>query len=352
MLRLEFKESETSSRVCENNHGIPFISTDKDLVKSFMTDVELLTDRAENLSEKSEFTYETSISPLQITLPGAFLVHPLNEDEKRKINEHESQEIAAVSVTMQERLQPVPIDESFEAMVDLKKVFHENRIPVQFSDIPFHPACGDWAGKDRVFWVREHFANRIVMMSRLLIGRDLGIRFEDAFRPLGVQEGLFQRRINWTHDDHPDWPTEKIIEEARSKTAVTPRLASHKGGAAVDLRLYRTGNNELLDIGHNYPDGGALVYLESPFVTQEQWMNRNILRVASYLSDIAMYVGEDWHISHGDNLASLGQDLIPRTGYIAKYGPIKQFDTKTGKIIDVYDISELDDVFDFKLMHN
>src|SRR6185436_8960973 len=138
-------------------------------------------------------------------------------------------------------------------------------------------------GKERQFWVRDEFADRLALMGGLVASIGLQIHFEDAFRPLGVQEGLFQRRVSWTIADHPEWAMDRVIAEARSKTAVTPRLASHKGGAAVDLML-QEASGAFLDIGHHYPDGGALVYQKTPFVTQEQWQNRQILQIASRLA--------------------------------------------------------------------
>ncbi len=287
----------------------------------------------------------TDSGSVPVEVPAAFLQSSLSAQQKQLINAHETHEVAAISVRMQDGLLAVPIEESFEPMASLPVLFAEQNLTAVFNETPFHAACGDWAGCPRQFWVRQSFGERLAHLGGLVSRIGLEIRFEDAFRPPGVQEGLFRRRVAWTREDHPDWSDDRIITEARSKTAVTPRLASHKGGAAVDITLSEKAGSAL-DIGHEYPEGGALVYQKTPFVTQEQWANRQVLLIASKLAGLAMYVGEDWHLSYGDNLASLDEELLPKTGYVASYGPIKDFDRQTGEITNVYRLEELDTVFE------
>ena len=202
--------------------------------------------------------------------------------------------------------------------------------------------------KDRVFWARETFTHRLAALGHALNEIGLQLHFEDAFRPVGVQEGLFKRRIEWTKRDYPDWSDERIVQEAMSKTAVRPRLASHKAGAAVDARIRSVADGQIQDFGHDYPDGGAIVFPKTPFITQEQWFNRQLFHIGSQMCGLTLYVGEDWHVSFGDNLASLQNGNVDPE-YIAQYGPIKAFDANAGKgeIIEIYKDNELDDVFDF-----
>lgn len=331
--------------VFEERHDIKFIEADQTKLEQFITYCGRMTLQSSKVNTLSEPLNDPVISELILRVPEVFLSHNLNLNQKKSINETETEEAAAASVTMQESLLTVPIKESFEKMKNLESMFLEHGLRSSFSAIPFHKACGDWAGKERQFWVREEFAHRLALMGGLIETLGLQIHFEDAFRPIGVQEGLFKRRVAWTINDHEDWAMTQVITEARSKTAVTPRLASHKGGAAVDLML-RENDGVFIDIGHQYPDGGALVYQNTPFVTQEQWQNRQILKIASKLAGLSMYVGEDWHLSFGDNLASLNENLIPQAGYIAKYGPIKEFSKITGEISDIYSLEELDTVFE------
>ncbi len=279
-------------------------------------------------------------------LPEVVLSEPLTDNQKKEINEGETDAVANFSTAVQERLLEVPITESYEKLRHIPTFFDRYGTSASFSSKPFHEACGFWAGRERLFWAREDFTERLAVFGKLLNSVDISLHFEDAFRPLGVQEGLFKRRVGWTRQDHPDWSDERVVQEAKSKTAAIARLASHKGGAAVDATLVGPDGNSLT-FGHNYPDGGALVFPRTPYVTAEQWKNRQIFQVAAGLSGLTLYVGEDWHVSHGDNLASLDIDGNVDPDYVAKYGPIKTFESwdDVGYITNVYSEAEMNEVF-------
>lgn len=279
-------------------------------------------------------------------LPETVLSETLTISQVKDINNHETDGVASFSMAVQKRLLGVPIVESYEDLKHIPTVFERNGISASYSSKPFHEACGVWAGRDRLFWARSSFTDRLAVFGKLLNNAEVSLHFEDAFRPLGVQEGLFKRRVNWTKTDHPDWTEDRVVQEARSKTAAIARLASHKGGAAVDATL-KDLNGGTLTFGHDYPDGGALVFPRTPYVTAEQWRNRQLFQVAAGLSGLTLYVGEDWHVSYGDNLASLDVNGEVDPNYVAIYGPIKSFEAKdeTGNITSVYNEEEMDEVF-------
>ena len=195
------------------------------------------------------------------------------------------------------------------------------------------------------FWVRQAVSHQFLKYTQALNRSGFTPRVEDCFRPPGVQEGLFLRRYRGLKTDHPDWNESRLITETRSKTAVTPRLASHKGGAAIDFML-QNSEGKTLDIGNIYPEGGALVKISTPFVTPIQWLNRQIFTQTATMVGFSLYPWEDWHISYSDNLAGYDPSNNQlRTNFTAKYGPIKQFDMKSGKIYQIYQDSELDETF-------
>ena len=267
-----------------------------------------------------------------------FLKNPLTDEQKKAVNDTLGPIYAQESVQFQERLANLPIEESGEKMVSLVERLSRAGSPrVSFSDKPFHPASlNGWAGKPRVFWVRETVADKLVSAATAL--NEVGImpHFEDGFRPIGVQEGLLKRRVQEIIiPAHPDWDPvddfEKIMTEAQSKTAIKPVFAGHKGGAAVDLTL-RTLDGIPLPLGNEYPQGDALVNLDCPYVTREQWKTRQVFKNIMLLVGMNPYPGEDWHGSFGDNLAGANPDGSPKDGYVAQYGPIKGFDPQTGEI--------------------
>jgi len=324
-----------------NLYGLDFVEADLPRINILSDSISKMIASVEECKRTVElFSLIDTSGRVIFEVPDFFLEKPLEPDQKIVIDTSESEKVASLSVDMQDRLLGVPIDECYQPLVDLRRILSDR---ASFSAVPFHEACGEWAGLERQFWVRQDFASRLVLMAEVLGDQDIAIHFEDGFRPLGVQEGLFKRRIEAVKANFPNYTEEQILREARSKTAITPRLASHKAGAAVDVRLLRNG--KLDDIGHEYAEGGALVYLKSPFVTQEQWQNRQTLVIAASLCGLTMYIGEDWHLSYGDNLASLNDDLTPEPGYVAQYGPIKRIDHRSGQIMEVYSEGDIDNIF-------
>jgi len=335
------------TRLYRDLYGVDFVPGEPGLVDDFGRLCDSLVKERQKLNDLCKALAITVTKQSVVYEPTVFLDKKLSSDQITAINSQESTAVAEYCRDVQAELAKVPIVESNERMVHLPALFSVHDVPIVFSDMPFHASCGDWAGKERLFWVREGVAYRLLILGKLLETTGVQLYLEDAFRPPGVQEGLFKRRVNWTRRDHPDWSDEQVIIEAKSKTAVMPRLASHMGGAAIDALLQDRANGQLLDFGHNYPDGGALVFPKSPFIVPEQWRNRQLFQAAAGLSDLTLYVGEDWHVSYGDNLASLDEEGNVRPEYVAIYGPIKDFDPLTGTILKVYSNEEKDKIFDY-----
>jgi D-alanyl-D-alanine dipeptidase len=272
-----------------------------------------------------------------------FLSEPLSDEAVKRVNASETLVSAKDAEDFQRSVALTDIQESHEKLVDLRK----KDMAWTFTDARYHEACGPWAGKEKLFLVRESVATRLSRLATLLSRIDVGMHFEDGFRPLGVQEGLFARRIAMARDTHPEWSDEELVLEARSKTAYTPRFAAHKAGAAVDVRLFDIGTGNFHDIGHAYPDGGEIVRLNTEFVTQHQWSNRKILEHLAKASGLSMYPYEDWHLCYGDATAAV-VDSNGQPPFAAKYGPVKTYDATTGEVLEVYDQEELDAVFALK----
>lgn len=274
-------------------------------------------------------------TPLIVPPQRGFLAKPLSPDQEAEIVNVFGPKYASDGVKLQDNLASVGLSENNEKMVYLPKLFEDSHLPLSLSTVPFHPACGDWAGKPRLYWVRESVANKLLCAGNAL--RSIGVQFhlEDAFRPLGVQEGLFLRRIKTTLDQHPEWVDnwDLIWTEARSKTAVSPWMAGHKSGAAVDTTLRTVGGNPL-PVGNSYPEGGPKVAVHYPYVTQEQWSNRQLFKNIVQMVGLRIYPYENWHASYGDLSSAIKPDSITRITPRFKtiYGPIKGFDEKTGEI--------------------
>ncbi len=324
----------------KNDYGLDFCDATRETEVKIIRNANRMVKAATTL-----FPGHRTPRVLNYYLPEIVLSAPLSDQDRLNINRRETAIVAKKTVDAQKLIDKVPIVDCLEGFDDIIKRFHDSGVDATFSDKPFHEACGEWAGKRRVFWARSGFVDRLVVMGSILNSINLSLHFEDAFRPVGVQEGLFRRRLGWTKERYPDWSIDKVLEEAKSKTAVKPRLASHKAGAAADLRLRLDG--AIVDFGHEYPDGGAIVYPLTPFITGAQCFNRQMLNIASQISGLTMYMGEDWHVSYGDNLASIDASGNFKPDYVAKYGPVKSFDPTTGVVVDVYSEDEMGKIFDY-----
>ena len=308
----------------EEQIGIKFVSANETLLNELSFQLHRVSNQLGN-----------PIREVQ-TPPRGFVEKTLSKSQEQAVGQLLEVEYAQSAVNLQDRLINIPVRETGERMVYLPMLFEKNNVKLSLSRLPFHEACGDWAGKERVFWAREQVANRILVAGRALEAIGIQLHIEDAFRPVGVQEGLFLRRAKLILKENPDWieDWDKVWVEARSKTAITPLMAGHKSGAALDRTLKRISDGSSLAIGNQYPEGGAKVALDYPYLTQKEWSNRQLFIQTMDMAGLGIYPYETWHVSFGDLSAGIqvfsGTNSTP--DYEAIYGPIKEFNHLTGEV--------------------
>lgn len=318
------KEYRLSSGVIEGGE-ISFVKPDEQLLSSLYSDLGKVADKL-----------NSSLVEPQLPEYG-FLSEPLTNAQQMMVNDVLEIEYATQAVKLQDNLTTISIEENNERMVSLPDIFAQHDVSLSLSEVPFNKACGEWGGKQRVFWARETVAEKIVRCGEALDLVGVTIRLEDAFRPLGVQEGLFLRRAKMILKEHPEWEDdfENVWTEARSKTAVTPNMAGHKSGAALDITLLKKADGLPLPLGNLYPEGGPKVALQYPYLTQEEWGTRQLFALTMEMGGLGVYPYENWHASSGD--LSAGIDVFShnaiRSGYTATYGPIQGFEFETGEIV-------------------
>lgn len=304
------------------------------------TEKKRMFDRIVALQRTAE-RYLAVTPDLTLLLPSSVLVEPLSMAQRRVVDELETAEIAATCITAQAEIARIPIEESGEKLVYLPAYARRSAVRMSFSDMRYPDVSGPrFAGAPQLFWVREGFAEHLVLLAKIIAPLGLKLHIEETFRPLAVQAGMFHRRVDRTRQAHPTWNDDEVMAEARSKTASTARLAAHMAGAAADVFLRDIRTGKLLDFGHKYPDGGAVVHPSSPFITAEHWTNRQTLQAAATLAGLALYIGEDWHVSFDDNLYAW-QKKKP----IAHYGPVKSFNLSTGQIVETFAPTHFDQFF-------
>jgi hypothetical protein len=108
-------------------------------------------------------------------------------------------------------------------------------------------------------------------------------------------------------------------------------LAGHTAGAALDLFLCKDGQE--LPLGNTYGEGGASTAVQFPFITQEEWSTRMLFQLSAEAFGFAVYPFENWHISDGDVSRSIMSTQTIEPSFVARFGPVKNFDRETGKVI-------------------
>lgn len=306
--------------------NLPRLSTDSErALKITFRDpsFEELSELREVLTQLAQLFKKSIPAPSSPALQ--ILSSPLTELQR---NEIDKALIPTYSTLLEESEKPreeMLFQESGEPLAHLPLLLSEAQVCFSLTSATFHEACGEWAGKPKIFWIRTTIAKKVAALAKALNSIDLSMRLEDGFRPLEVQKGLYQRRIASIRAAYPHLADEEIKKEARAKTACAPYRAAHMSGAALDLTLCSLEGTPL-PLGNSYPSGGASAMLCFPYVTWEEYRTRQIFLNASLLAGLFPYLGEDWHISYGDGLAGLWTKsrIIP-------FSPLRSFDFLTGK---------------------
>lgn len=93
-----------------------------------------------------------------------------------------------------------------------------------------------------------------------------------------------------------------LNDEQREKIhryIAVPDVAGHPTGAAIDVTITDMQDN-ILDMGTAPHEFEKDSYTFSPFISQEAWINRQLLRAVMVSAHFAPFDGEWWHFSYGD----------------------------------------------------
>lgn len=269
--------------------------------------------------------------PPEIQAPEkGFLTKPLLAHQRRRLNTLLAPQLALRMMEKQRDLKRVPIVECNEPMVLLTEVLAEKSLRSTTSEKLFHDACGTYAAKQRILYVRREVAERFAHVTRALHELNLMPHIEDCWRPWQVQKGLLIRRVVDLAREHTEWDWRTVKSVASSFTATSPGLAGHQAGAAVDARIRRMDKDRgFLHLGNEYTEGGVYSAFNSPHVTASQWRTRMYFITAMTRAGFKLLSTENWHGSFGDRGMSPSGDV---TMSLARYGPIAGFSANNGKI--------------------
>jgi D-alanyl-D-alanine dipeptidase len=125
-----------------------------------------------------------------------------------------------------------------------------------------------------------------------------GIKIFDAYRPVKAVE-YFQEwaKIPENNNElkqvyYPSYTRLELFEKG-----FIAKRSSHSRGSAVDLTLYDLKSGKDLDMGTKFDYFDESSQTESPFITQKQQINRNLLKDLMESNGFKNFSQEWWHYS-------------------------------------------------------
>ncbi|MDB5175988.1 MAG: D-ala-D-ala dipeptidase family protein [Candidatus Saccharibacteria bacterium] len=149
---------------------------------------------------------------------------------------------------------------------------------------------------DKDIYVRKTVADLLQRASSELrnYSKDMSLEVVYGHRPLAIQKSLFDKYFALYSKKYQGIE----LYEAVHRSIAVPEIAGHPAGAAVDIRILKSGKpiNMGTGIWEFVPDS----YTFSPFISRQAWANRRLLRDTMKQVGFAPYDGEWWHFSYGD----------------------------------------------------
>lgn len=154
---------------------------------------------------------------------------------------------------------------------------------------------------DKVF-VRSAVADRLRQAAKLLPdGYVLIVR--SGHRPSAVQKRLLNDVVEEYMQAHPAASEVAALEHARTFVSDPDiKLPPHCCGAAVDVELFDSRQQKLVDCGSPFNLNDEISFTHCDSITLHQKANRMMLLEAMLAAGFASYYPEWWHFSYGDQV--------------------------------------------------
>lgn len=157
---------------------------------------------------------------------------------------------------------------------------------------------------DNSMQLREGAVEALVSAKKHL-PKDWDFLIWDGFRPLKLQQKLYDDLTALRKSEHPEWDSEKVIEEVGRFVKYPSRDPSHPSphntGGAVDLTIIDSHGKEL-DMGTAFDEFTEKSYSFGSEVelSLEESTNRKILRDILVAEGFGPYQWEWWHFNFGN----------------------------------------------------
>jgi D-alanyl-D-alanine dipeptidase len=217
------------------------------------------------------------------------------------------------------RVKTIPIVESDEPLVDVNASNHARISMLPNPTHPFaSPDCNSGftaSSKIRhsVFVKLQGLVNQLDDLAPHF-GYDAGqihIKVFEGLRDLKTQETLFNNKAHEIQQANPSMSEEDVFAETcKWVSPVRNNIPVHSTGAAIDIRLWDTKNNQFIDMGSFGVIWGknTIAPTFSADLSTEQINNRLLLLASAAQAGLVNYTYEWWHFSHGDRYASFWQE--------------------------------------------
>lgn len=200
---------------------------------------------------------------------------------------------------------------------DILPGFVINSVPLKENNSPMV----DIHGGDRLIVaaeipkVREE-VKMIIIKALEFIPNDYMLCVISAYRNIEEQKRHWEETLNLIKKEFPLLLLEEQRRKARLFTAEPVNFGPHQTGGAIDVILL-TKNKIPVSMGTKYRESSQKTKMFSKFCSDEEKVNRAILRNAMLKAGFWFYPGEWWHYCYGDKMWGA------YTGSTAFYGPVK-----------------------------
>ncbi len=152
------------------------------------------------------------------------------------------------------------------------------------------------------YLVREAVYEKIGRISKILVQDDKELIIRSAWRSFEHQRFLWENKVVFMQQTHPDKSLEEIAEIVSFYIA-PDTLSMHATGGAVDALIFDLKNNCVMDFGTNEGlkiDLNERCYPYHPDISFNAQKNRKLLIDLFENEDFVVDVIEYWHFNYGN----------------------------------------------------
>ena len=183
----------------------------------------------------------------------------------------------------------IPTQECGEPLVNLR----------DHSEFAVHPDNAALPASS--LYVRKTLADKLIAAQSHLQGYRLML--VEGLRQISLQASYFDEYVAELQSAHPDWPQDRLHQEASKYVAPPENTPPHSTGGAIDLTLCTRDGREL-DMGAQLnatpEDTANAVFMDAANISADARKYREILQRALEHVGLVNYPYQYWHWSHGD----------------------------------------------------